>query len=241
MKLDQSTLGSYLTGYACATRPETVIAYDYYSLGGGAYSTGAATRSNIDVLPITISSTTTAIQTSSPGPIPTTSPKGGLTGGAIAGIVIGGIGGILIALGMFFLYRFLTRRSRERRAQPADPLVQSFAALPPNNRPPMMSIPSNTPLTHGATSELTPDDSASHIGGYSSALPHASSPDVFSGTNSYPTTHPPSALGPLPQFPAGPGAQSVTATQSVMSPGSAFGSMPPVHAPDVPPESRPGA
>lgn len=52
-------------------------------------------------------------------------------------------------------------------------------------------------------------------------------PDVSSEVNSYPTSH--SALGNLPQFSAQHGMQPVA------SPGTEFGSMPPVHAPDVNP------
>ena len=75
--------------------------------------------------------------------------------------------------------------------------------------------------------ELTPDDSASNIGGLNGLASQAPPPDVSSEVDSYPTSH--SALGALPQFSAQHGGQPVA------SPGTEFGSMPPVHAPDVNP------
>ena len=177
------------------------------------------------------------------GPVQATpnvvSGKSGISAGAIAGIVVGAILLIVIILGMILLYRY--KKGKGRNPQPPPPPQLSHdttphltgmatvqqASPPLSNRPSTFTMPSNTPLVPHATNELGPDDSASNIGGPYSMVSQSPPPDVSSEVNSYPTSQ--SALGNLPQFSAQHGVQPVA------SPGTEFGSMPPVHAPDVNP------
>ncbi len=93
-------------------------------------------------------------------------------------------------------------------------------------------------------SEVAPNDSASNIGGYQgSAISPTAPPTYHSNVDSHTGgSQEHSGIGPLPgpQYPTGAVAFPQTTTVSVMSPGSAFGSMPPVHAPSVSPQRPPG-
>ncbi|KAL8699743.1 MAG: hypothetical protein Q9201_005826 [Fulgogasparrea decipioides] len=230
--------------YACSPQPETLTAYDYFTSGGQTFTNGYVGPSIVSVT-LPVSPTTPG-----PAPSPTSSSSGGhgLSSGAIAGIVIGSlvvIGSLLIALGMFFFYRY--KKGKNAPQPPPQPPVSSVASPAPEySRPTVMSTNSGTPLTHAALSQaamsdVTPNDSASQVGGPTSSVSNYHQPQEqfsYSGTDSMQT---PSGLGPLPQLQqqhpnlySGQGAQSVAGTASVMSPGSAFGSMPPVRAPGVP-------
>ena len=89
------------------------------------------------------------------------------------------------------------------------------------------TMPSNAPVIPPTLDELSPDDSASNIGGPRGIFSQARPPDVSSEVHAYPTSH--SALGALLQSSVQRG------RQPVVSPGTEFGSMPPHHAPDVNP------
>ena len=176
-----------------------------------------------------------------PNAVPATSTKSGLSGGAIAGIVVGVILLIVIVLGMILLYRYKTRKTpspapppqltHETTPQPTGMATVQQGSPPLSHRPSNFTMPSNAPsnapLIPPPMDELGPDDSASHIGGPQSMVSQAPPPDVSSEVHSYPTSH--SALGTLPQFSAQQGGRPAA------SPGTEFGSMPPHHAPDVNP------
>ena len=176
-----------------------------------------------------------------PNAVPTPSPKSSLSGGAIAGIVIGAILLIVIVLGMILLYRYKKGRNpppppppqltHDTNPQPTGMATVQQGSPLLSNRPSNFTMPSNAPsnapLIPTPMNELSPDDSASNIGGPQSMVSQAPPPDVSSEVHSYPTSH--SALGALPQFSAQHGGQPAA------SPGTEFGSMPPHHAPDVNP------
>ena len=176
-----------------------------------------------------------------PNSVPATSTKSGLSGGAIAGIVVGAILLIVLVLGMILLYRYKTRKNAPSAPSPqlaheTTPQQTGMATVqqgspPLSHRPSNFTMPSNAPsnapLIPPPVDELGPDDSASHIGGPQSMVSQAPPPDVSSDVHSYPTSQ--SALGTLPQFSAQQGGRPAA------SPGTEFGSMPPHHAPDVNP------
>jgi len=230
-----STISTLITEWGCSPAPGTYSVYDAYILqtaGASPTTTVAPVISNGIAgaspagggsSPGVSKNTPTVGPVVTPTPSPSTtsaSSSKGLGGGAIAGIVVGAIFVILFGLGMILLYRFITRRSRERRQQQQLQQQQQNEAfqqggMTQHHRPSNITMPSTTPLVLPATSELSPADSASQIGGYSSTI----------------SSHPESGLGPLPnQFSAPPHVQPAS---SVASPGSAFGSMAPAHAPDL--------
>ena len=186
---------------------------------------GPTTSSTIPLGPV--AATPNAVSSSS---------KSGLGAGAIAGIVVGAVVLIGLIVGMILLYRY--KRGRNPRPTPPvqinhdpSPHLTGMATVqqgspPLSSRPSNFTMPSNTPLVSHANNELGPDDSASNIGGPYSTVSQAPPPDVSSEVHSYPSQ---SALGSLPQFSTQHGVQPVA------SPGTEFGSMPPVHAPDVNP------
>lgn len=189
-----------------------------------------------------------------------------LSGGEIAGIAIGALAGVAIILGLLLLLCLQHRRhKRERRQVPQppnpQPAMQTPASHQPNFQSPMtnphssfMSMPSNTsssaPLTHQnmaaishQTSDIAPNDSASNIGGYqNSTVSQTLPPTYHSNTGSNAASQEHSGLGPLPspQYPTGAAPFPHQNTSSVTSPGSVFGSMPPVHAPSVTSYRPPG-
>ena len=225
-----------------------------FTATGAPASTGIiATNHEVSYVTVSPSSSTgestsavpgpTTTSTTPVGPVPATpnvvSGKSGISAGAIAGIVVGAILLIVIILGMILLYRYKKGKGRTPQPPPQPQLSHDItphptgmatvqqASPPLSSRPSAYTMPSNTPLVPDATNELRPDDSASNIGGPYSMASQASPPDVSSEVDSYPTSH--SALGNLPQFSVQHGVQPVA------SPGTEFGSMPPVHAPDVNP------
>lgn len=256
---DVSTLDTLLTGIGCSSRPGLLTVYDDFTIDGGlTYTPTLAAPSRVTVT----GSKTGGVN---PPSVPTPSPKSGgktsaaptaspssnkLSGGAIGGIVVGAIFFVFLALCAFFLYRFATRRSRERRQQQQSfvggavpvqqtgpsgpsmgspmpsgsfvPTVQSFHEHRPSN----FTMPSDTPLVAPPQTELSPADSASQIGGYSSP---ASPGPSNTHTDSLSQSNLQSGLGPMP----GPFIPVHQANQSVLSPGSAFGSMPPGYAPNT--------
>ncbi|KAK0511366.1 hypothetical protein JMJ35_005939 [Cladonia borealis] len=176
-----------------------------------------------------------------PNAVPATSTKSGLSGGAIAGIVVGGIFFIVLALGMILLYRYKKGRNpppapppqltHDTTPQPTGMATVQQGSPPLSHRPSNFTMPSNAPsnapLFPPTMDELGPEDSASQLGGPQSMVSQVRPPDVSSEVHSYPTSH--SALGALPQISVQHGGQPVA------SPGTEFGSMPPHHAPDVNP------
>ena len=245
------TLAELVTAWDCDLYSSlTIDVYDQLLFGvvstAGVISytaTGSVDATNHPVSYITVSPSSTTTSATSLGPLaPTpvtvsTPSKSGLSGGAIAGIVIGAILLIVIILGMILLYRYFRGRNPKPPPPPqlphdTTPHLTGMTTVQPespplSSRPSNFTMPSNTPLVPQASNELGPEDSASNIGGPYSMVSQAPPPDVSSEVNSYPTSH--SALGNLPQFSAQHGMQSVA------SPGTEFGSMPPVHAPDVNP------
>ena len=251
------TLGSELvTAWDCDLySSQTITVYDQLLFGGVSAtgpdaSTIIATNQQVSYVTVSPSSSTSESTSAVPGStttntgaVPATpnvvSSKSGISAGAIAGIVVGAILLIVIILGMILLYRY--KKGKGHNPQPPPPSQLSHdttphltgmatvqqASPPLSSRPSNFTMPSNTPLVPHATNELGPDDSASNIGGPYSMVSQSPPPDVSSEVNSYPTSH--SALGNLPQFAAQHGVQPVA------SPGTEFGSMPPVHAPDVNP------
>ena len=260
---DYQSLSEYVTAWSCDSTPARFTVYDRLSFGdvttsagipytatGAAASTIIAT--NREVSYVTVSSSSgmseptpavpgpNTISTTPVSPAPATpnvvSGKSGISAGAIAGIVVGAILLIVIVLGMILLYRYKKGKGRNppqpQLSHDTTPHLTGMATvqqeIPPlSSRPSNYTMPSNTPLVPQHTNELSPEDSASNIGGPYSMVSQAPPPDVSSEVDSYPTSQ--SALGNLPQFSAQHGVQPVA------SPGTEFGSMPPVHAPDVNP------
>ena len=147
------------------------------------------------------------------------------------------VGGLLAALAMCFFYRY--KRNMHQTHQPSyqQPPVStvppSTASPPPaseTSRPTFSTTPSTQPLTQAALADLSPEDSASQLGGYNYNSPN-SPQQQFNGSQA-----PQSSLGTLPQFQQqNPGVYGHQGPESsVMTPGSAFGSMPPVRAPGIP-------
>ena len=275
-KFSQSTLRTFVTGYDCSASPETNTAYDYYTSGGRTFTSGVAGRSIASGDVVTSStrgfSTTPFSTTSSPDstdtptppePIQSPTPKRGISGGAIAGIVIGALAALLIALGMFLLYRYKKNRHPHNQGQaetatkisdnsttfssPSFPPAGGTTSPSSTSQPQFMTqTPStHTPLTHAALSDISPHESASQVGGgggshlsYNNPAQHAQHHQSFSTNNESQ-----SGVGSLPQFQnqhpglyqGGQGGPQ----SSVMTPGSAFGSMPPAPAPGVPSPSPP--
>ena len=149
-----------------------------------------------------------------PTAVPAPIHKSGLSGGAIAAIVVGIVLFLVIALGIILLYRYFKGRKPSPRPPPQlthDTTLQpiSMATVEqrsptPSNQPSNFTTPSNAPLYSPPMSELSPDETK---------------------VGSYPTSH--SAFGAVPQFSVQHGAQPPA------SPRTEFGSMTPVHAPDV--------
>lgn len=194
-----------------------------------------------------------------PAPTPVSSSSSSLSGGAIAGIAIGGVIAIAIIVGLILL---LILQRRRRGNHPQVPLNQNSTGMiqtdpnpPPTNPPPPASPPLNngrtslmsnpsatstTPLTQNniaavsqTPSDIRPQDSASNIGGYTGSAVSQTAPPTYHSSAGSPEH---SGLGPLPgpQYPTGAAAFPHQNPPSVLSPGSAFGSMPPgVHAPSV--------
>lgn len=252
---NDATLSTLITGWACASVPSVITVFDRYSLNGGV-TTVTAIRSTF-IVPSSTSSvptTPTNNQVVTPPtsfvPSPVVSGNGSsLAGGVIAGIAVGATAGIAIIIGLLALLCMRERRHRRQRnqniPQPPAPMAQTPAsapAPPTNAHSSMMSMPSATsatPLTQNnvaqlshPNTEISPDESASHIGGYNSTVSQTAPPTYHTVGGSSPEH---SGLGPLPgsQYPVGAGAFPHANTPSVMSPGSAFGSMPPGHAPSV--------
>lgn len=242
-KFNRLTLDGLLTNYDCAPAPLTYTAFDFYISSSSTITVDAISRLDVTVPPSPTSSRYLV------GPTPDPSPsRGGLSGGAIAGIVVGCvvvIGGLLLALALFLFYKYKKGKQPKTtsnfEAQPVASIVDTASSptVPPteSSRPTITTTASTQPLTHAAMSEISPNDSASQIGGFCSpqgshnAAPHQ---EQFAGPG---TQGARSSLGTLPQFQQQnpnihgglQGPQS-----SVMTPGSAFGSMPPGRAPDVP-------
>ena len=244
-KFNLLALDSPLTGYDCSPRPLTYTAYDFY-ISSDITITGTPGTRTVVPKPSVPTSPTSTMNTDGPSP-PSSPPRGGLSGGAIAGIVVGCIvvvGGILLALALFLFYKYKkgkqSKTTSNFEAQPVASIVDTASSptVPPteSSRPTITTTASTQPLTQAAMSEISPNDSASQIGGFgSSQVSHNASPyqEQFAASGTHGAR---SSLGTLPQFQqqnpnihSGQGPQS-----SVMTPGSAFGSMPPVRAPDVP-------
>ena len=251
------TVPDLVTEWDCGPVPgSTISVYDRLSVGvvttsagvavtdtGASASTGViASGYDISLVPVSPSAGKSESTSAGPGPTTTStnavssSSKSGLGAGAIAGIVVGAIVLIVLIVGMILLYRYKTGRN-PRPTPPVQithdpsPHLTGMATVqqespPLSSRPSNFTMPSNTPLVPHANNELGPDDSASNIGGPYSTVSQAPPPDVSSEVHSYPSQ---SALGSLPQFSTQHGVQPVA------SPGTEFGSMPPVHAPDVNP------
>lgn len=167
--------------------------------------------------PTTTSSTSPGPGIATPTAVPPPSHKSGLSGGAIAGIVVGVIFLFVLALGMILLYRYLKGRNPPPRPPPqlahdTIPQPTNMAAVQPgspnlSNAASNFTMPSNAPLYSPAMNELSPEDSK---------------------VGSYPTSH--TAVGTFPQF-------SIQHDgQPPASPRTEFGSMTPVNAPDMNPE-----
>ncbi|MCJ1279671.1 hypothetical protein MMC21_007495 [Puttea exsequens] len=244
-----AALPTYITEWDCSPAPGAYTVYDSFSIdavnGASPTSSVAGALSNVVIGPTSIGppattpfggDTTTSTPTAS-----SSSGSSGLSGGAIAGIVIGSIFLIVSAIVSFFLYRFFTRRHRERIAQQnanaaAVPAAAQQGPPPPTTeqqRPPTFTNPSTTSTTPFAPhpmSELSPGDSASQINGHGSTLSYAPPHDLSSHTGSTVPSNAVSGIGSLPQYspPIGGGPAAAAA-----SPGSDFASQPAVHAPDV--------
>ncbi len=218
--------------------PATTVAPVISNNAEGASPGGGGSSSGVSTSTPAVAPATSSKPTSSPVPAGK-SPSGGV----IAGIVVGGIFVIIIGLGMILLYRFVTRRSREHRQQ-QPPVhqtqhgsVQQEGAIQ-QDRPSNITMPSDTPFANSAMTEVSPNDSASQIGGWISSVSYNPAPPQPSTPGSGPSSHPSSGLGPLPnQFQTT--AHQGQAPSSVASPGSAFGSMAPVHAPNIYPPYNP--
>lgn len=251
------TLDELVTAWNCDLyTSQTLFVYDQL-LGavtsGPDASTVIATNQQVSYVTVSPSSSPGESTSVVPGPTTTsttpggavpatpnvTSSKSGISAGAIAGIVVGAVLAIVIVLGMILLYRYKKGKRRDQQPPPppqlshdTTPHLTGMAAIqqaspPLSHRPSNFTMPSNTPLVPHATNEIKPEDSVSNFGGPYSMVSQSSPPDVSSEVESYPTSH--SALGNLPQFSPQHGVQPVA------SPGTEFGSMPPVHAPDVNP------
>lgn len=235
---DQLVFGPVTASGGTATGPatSTIVATNL----PGSYVTVSPAAGTSESTPAVLGPTTTS--TIPLGPVAatpnavSTSSKSGLGAGAIAGIVVGAIVLIVLILGMILLYRY--KRGRNPRPTPPaqmthdpTPHLTGMATVqqespPLSSRPSNFTMPSNTPLVPHANNEVLPDDSVSNIGGPYGMDSQTAPPDVSSEVNSYPSQ---SVLGSLQQISAQHGVQPVA------SPGTEFGSMPPVHAPDVNP------
>ena len=167
--------------------------------------------------PSTTSTTPLGPLIATPTAVTTPSPKSGLSGGAIAGIVVGIILLLLIALGMILLYRYFKGRKpppppppqlpHDTTPQPISMATVQQGSPTLSDRASNFTMPSNAPLYSPPMNELSPDETK--VGSYS--ISH-------------------SAFGAFPQ------ASFQHGGQPPASPRTDFGSMTPVHAPDVNPE-----